>query len=92
MGLLRQRPDIRALHMSEWELLLLAAAAFAAFCFLLEYCGTTLMNTFGTTGQVIGFMLAYPVACFAPIAWGWWMTHRKRQTHIRSRQARRSGN
>jgi len=57
----------------------LIALAFAAFCFVLEFVGTALMNGYGTAGQVLGFLVAYPVACFAPIAWGWWLAHRKRQ-------------
>lgn len=69
-------------HVEDHDLVnvvILVALAFAAFCFVLEFIGTALMNGYGTTGQVLGFLVAYPLACFAPIAWGWWLTHRKRQ-------------
>jgi len=88
MGLIH-RPEARALHVEGWELFLLGMAGFAMFYFVLEFFGTTLMNSYGTAGQVVGFVVAYPLACLAPIIWGWWLTHRKRQDHIRWRRERR---
>lgn len=67
---------------------ILAALGVAAFCFVLEFCGTALMNGYGTTGQVLGFLLAYPLACFAPIALGWWLIHGERRDSTNKRRAR----
>jgi hypothetical protein len=56
---------------------LLLVAGLAALFFLLEFFGNELMNTAGLLAKVIGFFLAYPLACLVPIAFGWWLIHRE---------------
>jgi len=48
-----------------------------ALCFLLEFSGIELMHGAGLLGQLLGFVVAYPLVCIAPILIGWWLAHRR---------------